>query len=398
MSGERELRVERFRHDGLRWRVASGASSAIRSRAGWEKLSADGAFRRIQGRRDREVHEGWLRDCDPPLRVIAKTMRYPRLLRWLGHLLHSTRAAREWRYHSIAFRAGLPTVRPIALGERYRLGAPVASVLVTEYWEHDATLTGIARSPASAPALSGLLRALGEAVRDMHRLGLFHDDLHPANVLVRLTGDDPLRVIDWKHVRRSRWPLRRQAWSQLGKLTWQFENAALFRSDAPEREEAFYSGYAGQNAQGARSAVRGWLARTRARLGERAARRCTATNSMFSRLEQKDLVGFERRAALPATLRSPEALRSAAAAGAFADSGESRASIEVREVAVEPEGDPLRIWREANRVHASHPLSPKPIAWLQSRDSLRTGWLCTRLEDPSAVSESGDARADLRPQ
>ncbi len=398
-SPGRELRLERFRHDGLRWVVEPAAAGAIRARTGWERSPAQGGFRLLQGGGDRAVYAGELTGSGATLRVILKTLRYPRLRQRLAHVVRPTRAAREWRHHTRAYRAGLAVARPLAFGERRRGGAPVASVLVTEFWDHDATLAGLARAPGDA--LPGLLRELGVAVRAMHRAGLFHHDLHPGNVLVRLTSDDRLRVIDWKHVRRRRSPRPEAGARQLAKLVWQFESAGVFRPDAPEREDAFFAGVCAEgDAPGVlRAAVGRWLARTREALGERAARRCTQTNSSFERLEQRDLVGFVRRGpplhALPPRLRTAEALGAAVAAGGRVATDRATGFIRVLEVRAKPATDPLQIWRDANRAHASHPGSATPIAWLESRTVPGDAWLCSLVDDPLASLERAN-RGEVR--
>jgi tRNA A-37 threonylcarbamoyl transferase component Bud32 len=376
---ERESGLEAFGHDGLRWLAARDAGCAVRSLSGWPDLPSAG-FQVLERRRDRAVLAGSLAFGDEKRRVVVKTSRSRRLQHHVLHMVGPTRAAREWRNHREALAAGLPVVTPLALGERYRFGTPVSSVLVTEYWEHEGTLAAISAAPAAAPLMAPLLVELGEVVHRMHAAGLLHGDLHPGNVLVRLHGADRLRVLDWKHVN---WRRERSAGprGQLAKLVWQFRLAGVFSLGEPSLEDAFFQGYfAGEAVPAWRAEIEDFVCAAGDRLAERAARRCTSSNSTFTRCSEDGLVLLLRNepgfALLPAPLRSAQALLASARGGARvlpAGAGHRAVLRHVR--AGSGEQPAQRAWQEINREHALHASARLPLAWIESAGSPGEGWL-----------------------
>jgi len=379
----------------MRWIGDAAAAPALRAFTGWTRLGEHPGFEALQLRRERAVFAGTLDAPGGPQRVVAKTMICTRLHLHLLHWVGPTRAAREWRHHTEARRLGLPVVRPLALGERFRFGAPVQSALVTAYWEHDGTLESMAADAATgADVLSGLLHALGGAVRRMHAAGIFHGDLHPGNVLVRREDPDRLRIIDWKHVRRRRRARPEDVHAQLAKLVWQFRESAVFRSDRPRLEARFFEGYDHDGIGGGdlRRAVATAVARTGERLAERAARRCHGDNSTFARMREGGLLLWVRRepgpGAIPEWARTVEGLHGIARGATARIPVAGGPSIRVERVR-ETGRRPRRAWEEANRFHALRGDPPIPLAWIEAEGTRGEGWLCW-LEgaDPTAPSRS----------
>jgi tRNA A-37 threonylcarbamoyl transferase component Bud32 len=116
---------------------------------------------------------------------------------------------------------GVSTITPLALGERQAFLGAGDSFLVTRALEETQTLnsflagTLVPMPPArSASIRQRLATALGQFVAQFHDAGIRHNDLHAANILLQLTGDDQLRLylIDLSAVRlgpRLDWPASR---------------------------------------------------------------------------------------------------------------------------------------------------------------------------------------------
>ena len=116
---------------------------------------------------------------------------------------------------------GVSTIAPLALGERKAFLGAGDSLLVTRALEETQTLNSflaVTLVPMPPPRRSRirqkLATALGQFVAQLHDAGIRHNDLHAANILVQLTGDDQLRLylIDLSAVRlgpRLDWPASR---------------------------------------------------------------------------------------------------------------------------------------------------------------------------------------------
>jgi tRNA A-37 threonylcarbamoyl transferase component Bud32 len=96
---------------------------------------------------------------------------------------------------------GLPTYLPLALGEQESRFGPGESILITRSLEntqefHLFAVNILARLPAARQARlrQHLARELGGLVARMHDAGTLHNDLHPANILVRLEENDRLSL------------------------------------------------------------------------------------------------------------------------------------------------------------------------------------------------------------
>jgi serine/threonine protein kinase len=127
---------------------------------------------------------------------------------------------------------GVPTITPIALGERRKRKFLFENYLVTlaissaipldEFVERH-----LAEKPE--PVRSQLRQRLAEAMAVMtarlHDAGLLHQDFHPGNIMVRLTGDNvpELFMIDLDALRKTRrvtWKLARQNLALLDHFFW----------------------------------------------------------------------------------------------------------------------------------------------------------------------------------
>ncbi|WP_337176792.1 lipopolysaccharide kinase InaA family protein [Paludisphaera sp.] len=186
---------------------------------------------------------------------------------------------------------GVPTITPIALGERRRRGFLYDNFLVTREIPDAVPLDAFIEE--ELPSLDGprrsrlrrrLAERLGELTARLHNAGLQHIDFHPGNILVRFGPDDEpsLTMIDLdalRSVRRFTWAKARDNLALLDHYFWirtgrvdrrRFLKAYLAARDgAPPSARDF--------ALGVEAATRRWAERLWRRWG----RRCRSTNKYF---------------------------------------------------------------------------------------------------------------------
>jgi tRNA A-37 threonylcarbamoyl transferase component Bud32 len=186
---------------------------------------------------------------------------------------------------------GVPTITPIALGERRKRFFLFDNYLVTREIPDSTALdafleTELERIPE--PRRSRIRRRLATAVgvltARLHNAGLLHIDFHPGNVLVRLDADDSpaLMMIDLdalRSVKKLSWPRAQQNLALLDHYFWlrssradrhRFLKAYLeFRNDAHPPVRDF--------AKGVEGSTRRWAERLWRRWGKR----CRSTNKYF---------------------------------------------------------------------------------------------------------------------
>ncbi len=171
------------------------------------------------------------------------------------HLLRASASRREYRKAVELARRSVPTIRPIALGEVLRSGLVGDNFLITEGIPHAVSLhTYVAQWLPQLPPDEQrrlrwkLIRALARICAAAHEAGVFHDDFHGGNVLVRVdtcsgSADDrslpELFLVDLPGIRFSgplNWSRSRQSlimlnsdWSEKVSLVerWRFWRAYL---------------------------------------------------------------------------------------------------------------------------------------------------------------------------
>ncbi len=115
-----------------------------------------------------------------------------------GYLFRASRALREWRVLRRLRRRGIPTPRPIAVGERRRWGTLVDAVLVGEEVPGSVDLARFVESFCSQPRSPGWIRrkhryleALARFTRSMHQAGFISRDFRWRDILIAEGEDGP---------------------------------------------------------------------------------------------------------------------------------------------------------------------------------------------------------------
>jgi tRNA A-37 threonylcarbamoyl transferase component Bud32 len=204
----------------------------------------------------------------------------------------------EGKRSAVLAAIGVPTIYPIALGERRKRKFLFENYLIT--WEIPGTipldeflenqLDGMPEQ--SRPRIrQRLATALADLTAKLHNAGLTHIDFHPGNVLVRLGPDEmpELSMIDLDALRRTSrltWPAAQRNLALLDHYFW-------LRSSRTDRHRFLKAYLAGRTepAPDVRRIARGIEDSTRAwaeRLWRRWGRRCRFTNKYFQTFRGPD--------------------------------------------------------------------------------------------------------------
>jgi heptose I phosphotransferase len=144
----------------------------------------------------------------------------------LAHLRLPRLGARtEWENILAVQAAGIPTVKPVAFGERRCGGLEIASFTVTEELYGAEPLDVVVRREFLGRCAAGRLRRkrtllgrLAELARRFHGAGLNHQDFYLNHFF--LGGDDTLYLLDLQRVQRRRRVPRRSLVKDLAQLNY----------------------------------------------------------------------------------------------------------------------------------------------------------------------------------
>ena len=218
---------------------------------------------------------------------------------------------------------GVPTITPVALGERRVRRFLLENYLVTKEIPNTLPLDEFVerRLPLMPPARQGrlrrdLARVLADLTARLHDAGFVHQDFHPGNLLIRIEPDDSLRlaVIDLDALRVT----RRLSWADVR------ENLALLnhyfwircnRSDRYRFLHAYLKARREPTAPSPRGLSRAIEKSTRAwaeRLWRRWGRRCWSRNKYFNTHQRKGVWAVASRdldpVSVEAVVSDPEAI------------------------------------------------------------------------------------------
>ena len=237
------------------------------------------------------------------LPLIIKIYRRGRLGDWIKANVCGSKARREWRITTAAAERGLPTVVPVAYGERRRSGILMESYLLTvrlfncvtleeSLFSDDGTLRADARTRRELIAL------LATLLRRMHDYGIYHQDLHPGNFLVETlpSGEKCIYLLDL-HRASARPSL---ALKHRIKSLAQFNMFASISLSIGERL-LFFNSYFGEDEpwknekRALLTLIDTWTRAMRWKLWRHREKRCRNSNKYFMRLRFAHLKGFARR-------------------------------------------------------------------------------------------------------
>src|SRR4051812_29875790 len=190
----------------VRWQVRPCARAALFGADGLplDEWLRDGRAQVVKQGPHRTVYRVRLDGLDVHLK------HYPvyDLRAWLRQLVRPSKARTEYEIAERLAARGVPTVVPLAVGERVTTLGAGESWLVTETLAGTEPLsTFVERLPQMDARRQTALRqrlavALGRFTARLHNAGVLHHDLHAGNLLARWTDDEPeLFLIDLHYVR-----------------------------------------------------------------------------------------------------------------------------------------------------------------------------------------------------
>lgn len=176
---------EFFSAHGYQWKAQAHLGALVESDvrfadSGGSHLVKSGPARRVW--RVRFEHEGRM------TAAYVKECRLPRLRDYLKYLFQPAKAAREFTALLRLRRRGLNAPDPLAVGVRRKGLVLSSSVLVTMSIDNAQPLDRyvLERIPLAKPGdVRGFSVRLAAFLRQVHQAGLFHNDFHGGNVLVR---------------------------------------------------------------------------------------------------------------------------------------------------------------------------------------------------------------------
>lgn len=295
-SAERVGPSRLFRAPDFRWVDVDGVGWWVRTELGEELIGPSGL--RLEEWRG----EGRLREVKRSPQRIVYRADLPKGTFYIKHFLVPgwRETLRQWlrrgKGRNEGQRAaqleaiGVPTIRPVALGEHrrshflfdnYLISREIPDALPLDHFVEEG-LTRIA-APGRAVLRRELSVALGRLTARLHRAGIIHADYHAGNLLVRIDADGrpELAMIDLDALRSYRSLSARRRLGNLAHLN----HAFWLRTSRHERLR-FLRAYLRE--MGETNRERDWARaidrRTRRwaeRLWRRWGRRCTATNKYF---------------------------------------------------------------------------------------------------------------------
>ncbi|HVJ82744.1 MAG TPA: lipopolysaccharide kinase InaA family protein [Planctomycetia bacterium] len=215
-----EDRFEEFRSGGVLWRVLPAYRDLLFDRGGLrlEDWRQDGHATLIKNGAGRTIHRVRL----PGLELYVKHFRATNPVSLAHQFLRADRARKEFDLANQLRRAGVRTIRPLAIGEIRRYGLLQESFLLTEGIANGLTLFDLierfilAGRLADSPRLRlHLAEKLAGLAASIHEAGVEHRDLHERNVVVQPRGNGTFRFymldlhelrvrgsLSWAHARR----------------------------------------------------------------------------------------------------------------------------------------------------------------------------------------------------
>ena len=201
---DRRIRPAVIRHGGWRWEVLPGGEEVVRSLDDWSPAALRASFGdTLLGEKGAERFS--FRMQAGSLEVAVKVQRSNRFKAKLRSLYGRCKARKEWENHLVASGLGVPTVRPVALGELRRPILVHEAAVITEWQAGARALVDWRRERADragGETEQNLAAGIGRLAATTQKSGLYHNEIHAGNLLVAGADAEPdLLLIDWKHAR-----------------------------------------------------------------------------------------------------------------------------------------------------------------------------------------------------
>lgn len=199
MTSANRTTYDVFQLDETVWNVASDVREAFFTRDGFcfRSWIEQGAAKLVKSGSGRSIYYVQI----PGLHLYVKHFEITPGTANLYRALRQGRAEKEYEVARLLWQSGVPTIRPLALGERRRNGLLEEAFLITEAIPNGMTLFELiedhVRTGAMEIAHSHRRQIIHEVARltaALHRAGLEHRDLHERNLIYQKLEDDRFRL------------------------------------------------------------------------------------------------------------------------------------------------------------------------------------------------------------
>lgn len=139
--------------------------------------------------------------------IFAKLYKPPTGSERFKYFFLSSKASSEWKHMLSLYAKGLPVARPLARGEKRRLGFLRESFLFTEELKQAQVLNAIPEQQFSLISKRALVEKAAQLVSALHNQGFFFRDLHAGNMLFipEEDGGFQLCLVDFHKAWHTRW-------------------------------------------------------------------------------------------------------------------------------------------------------------------------------------------------
>jgi len=231
------------------WRVRPAYLSLLFDEQGLRlpQWKDEGTATLVKAGAGRTIHRVRIPSAD----VYVKHFRATNPVSLIHQCLKQGRARKEFDVALELAQVGVPTITPIALGERRRHGLLLESYLISESIADGITLFDLidrrlmtAGGPISPELRFHLADELGRLAGRIHNAGVEHRDLHERNIIVRAgrTGGLELFMLDLHELRRrpgGEWKWAERDLGRMGRYftlrTTATDRRRFFRAYAMER-------------------------------------------------------------------------------------------------------------------------------------------------------------------
>ncbi len=197
--------VRTVRTDGLRWHLTADGSELLGINGpDLDRWITDGSAVVVKTGPHRAVYRVDL----PGAAIYVKRCRIMGLRAWAREVLRPAKARLEFENALVLAERGIPTVQPLAWGERDSPW-PGESVLVTRSLDHAVPFTEFLEESGTSVGAANCCRLaeeLGRFFARLHDAGIAHPDPHPGNLLLEFApgGEARFSLIDVHAIRIGR--------------------------------------------------------------------------------------------------------------------------------------------------------------------------------------------------
>ena len=142
----------------------------------------------------RTVVSTFLNNIDQKEKVFIKIYHLSFFTDMIKYFFQKSKGRKEWEIGNELLGQGIPTALPIAVGEGYRLGILKENYLILKGIENGKSLKHYIVQGRGLAKKRNLPKILAVFIKEIHRKGILHRDLHAGNIIVQEQGKDIVKL------------------------------------------------------------------------------------------------------------------------------------------------------------------------------------------------------------